>query len=77
MIKGYMLVKTEPGKEYDVAIKIRKLPHVADVTITYGLWDIVVEIVAPHMTDFDRTVMKIRGIDGIEQTATLLGHGSE
>lgn len=75
MIKGYMLVKTEPGKEYDVALKLRSLPHVSDVTITYGLWDIVVEIVAPHMVEFDKTVMKIREIEGIEQTATLLGHG--
>ncbi len=74
MIKGYMLVKTEPGKEYEVALKIRSLDYVSDVTITYGLWDIVVEIEAPGMPDFDKTVMLIRGIKGIEQTATLLGH---
>ncbi len=74
MIKGYMLIKTMPGREYDVAMKIKSIDNVVDATVTYGLWDIVVEILAPSMAEFDRTIMSIRSISGIEQTATLISH---
>lgn len=76
MIKGYMLIKTVPGREYDVAMKIKEIDNVADATVTYGLWDIVVEILAPNMAEFDRTIMSIRSIGGIEQTTTLISHES-
>ncbi len=74
MIKGFMLIKTTPGKEYEVAVKIRNIKNVVDTTVTYGLWDIVVEILAPDMVEFDKTIMNIRGVKGIEQTATLISH---
>lgn len=71
-----MLVTTKPGKEFDVAMELRKIPYVVDVDITYGLWDIVVKIQAPSLSEFDKTIQAIRSLKGIEQTATLVSQGT-
>ncbi|MEM3893202.1 MAG: Lrp/AsnC ligand binding domain-containing protein [Thermofilum sp.] len=76
MVTGYMLVTTKPGKEYDVAMELKKIQYVVEVDITYGLWDIIVKIQAPSLAEFDRTIQTIRSLKGIEQTATLLSQGS-
>lgn len=76
MVTGYMLVTTKPGKEFDVAMELRKIQYVVEVEVTYGLWDIVVKIQAPSLAEFDRTIQTIRGLKGIEQTATLVSQSS-
>ncbi len=72
MIKGYILVTTKPGKEYEVASEIMKIQFVSDVDVTYGLWDIVVKVEAPSLSDLDKVISAIRSIKNIEQTATLV-----
>ncbi|PLJ77625.1 MAG: hypothetical protein B7L53_05805 [Thermofilum sp. NZ13] len=72
MVKGYILVSTKPGKEYEVASEIMKIPFVSDVDVTYGLWDIVVRVEAPSLSDLDKIISNIRTLKFIEQTATLI-----
>uniref|UniRef100_A0A7C1TB05 Lrp/AsnC family transcriptional regulator n=1 Tax=Thermofilum pendens TaxID=2269 RepID=A0A7C1TB05_THEPE len=74
MVTGYVLITTRPGREYDVASELRKIPNVVDVDVTYGLWDIIAKIEAPSLVEFDRTLAKIRELRDIEQTATLVSH---
>ncbi len=73
-LKAYLLVKTVPGKEYEIAVKIKGHRGVHDVTVTYGLWDMVVEIRVENLYELDKLVTNIRSLEGIEQTTTLLGH---
>ncbi|MEZ0345531.1 MAG: Lrp/AsnC ligand binding domain-containing protein [Infirmifilum sp.] len=72
MVKGYILVITKPGKEYEVAREILKMSFVDDVDVTYGLWDLVVRVEAPSFTDLDKIISAIRSLKDIEQTATLV-----
>ncbi|AKG38936.1 MAG: Lrp/AsnC ligand binding domain-containing protein [Infirmifilum sp.] len=72
MVKGYILVITKPGKEYEVAREILKMPFVDDVDVTYGLWDLVVRVNAPSFPELDKVIMTIRSLKDIEQTATLV-----
>lgn len=76
MVTGYMLVTTKPGREFDVALELKKIQYVVEVDITYGLWDIIVKIQAPSLTEFDKTIQIIRSLKGIEQTATLVSQSS-
>lgn len=72
MVRGYILVITKPGREYDVAREILRMPFIEDVDVTYGLWDLIVRVEAPSMSDLDRVISMIRSLKDIEQTATLV-----
>jgi len=75
-VTAYLLATVEPNKEYELAEEISKMPGVKKVTITFGMWDLVVEIEAPNREELGRIVTKIReGLKerGLERTCTLLG----
>ena len=70
---AYLLVNVRPQKEYDIAKEIEKFRNIKEVTITYGLWDIVVKVRAPSLEELDKIVHSIRQINGVERTTTLIG----
>ncbi len=72
-ITAYILLNIRTGKEYEIADKLKSMELVKEVTITYGLWDIVAKIEVKSMSELDKIVFNIRNIDGVEQTATLVG----
>ncbi|ABL78070.1 Lrp/AsnC ligand binding domain-containing protein [Thermofilum pendens] len=74
MVKGYILINTRPGKEYDVANQLKTFPFVNDVDITYGLWDIIIKIQAPSLAELDKIISMVRGLKDVEQTVTLVAH---
>ena len=39
--KAFVLIKTDPGREREVADKLNKLPEVKEVHIITGEWDIL------------------------------------
>lgn len=71
-ITAYILANVRTGKEYEVVDIIRKMKGVIEVSLTYGLWDLVAKVEAEDMSDLDRIVSDIRKINGVEQTATLV-----
>lgn len=72
-IIAYILANVRTGKEYEVIDAIRKMEGIVEVTLTYGLWDLVAKVETNSMSDLDRIVTSIRRIEGVEQTATLVG----
>ena len=72
-VKAYFLANVKQGTEHDVAQKIRKMKEVTEVTVTYGLWDLVVRIEAETLGHLDKIVTDIRQIKEVEQTSTLIG----
>jgi DNA-binding Lrp family transcriptional regulator len=72
-VKAYFLANIKQGTEHEVAQKIRKMKEVTDVTVTYGLWDLVVRIEAKTLGHLDKIITEIRQIKEIEQTTTLIG----
>jgi len=75
-VTAYVLATVKSGKEYDIAEKVMKYRGVKKVTITYGMWDMVIEIEADSREEVGRVVTKIRDDlkdEGLETTLTLLG----
>jgi DNA-binding Lrp family transcriptional regulator len=61
------------GKEHDAAQKIRKTKEVTEVTVTYGLYDVVIRIEAKSLGQLDKIVTDIRQMAEIKQTSTHVG----
>jgi len=73
-IKAFILVNTEVGREHEIAEKIRRLGSgIAEVVVTYGQFDLVVKIEVDDFRRLDELVTKIRELDGVTSTITLIG----
>jgi len=71
-IRAFMTVAVE-GNQVDRVIKaLRGEPAVAALHSTNGRWDIVAELRADSLEEFDRVLARIRLVEGISQTETSL-----
>ena len=72
MEKAYVLIGCELGYENEVVSKLREIKGVKKATITYGDYDIVVEVEAPSESQMDKLVTKtIRQLPNIRSTITV------
>lgn len=73
MIKSYTLVRVKPANDKTVYSKIRELKEVRGVFVTYGEYDLIVEIEVSDLNDLDSFIFsKLRAIEGVESTTTLI-----
>ncbi|MFH1328091.1 MAG: Lrp/AsnC ligand binding domain-containing protein [Candidatus Bathyarchaeota archaeon] len=74
--KVYVLIKVEPGKDFDVFSKIRDLQHkypIQEISSVYGEFEIITKIQIASPADLEDFVMKtIRKIPGVKETVTLI-----
>jgi Lrp/AsnC family transcriptional regulator for asnA, asnC and gidA len=77
--KAFVLIKTDPGRERDVADRLNKLPEVREVHIITGEWDILAvveterELVLPTDEKVLELVMdKITTMSHIQDTNTMI-----
>jgi len=74
-LRGYILIKLVPGFESEALSKIRATPGVVEVSPVFGHWDAIAIGEAQSLHALSMLIInQIRGIQGIEQTETLL-HG--
>ncbi len=75
IIRCYVLISTEVGREYEVASSIKRNfgDKIDEVVITYGLYDIVVRIITNSLKTVDEIVTGIRTLPGVKETVTLIG----
>lgn len=71
-IRGLMTVAVEGNRVESVVKALRGDPAVTSLHTTNGRWDIVVEIRADNLQDFDQVLARIQRIDGISRTETSL-----
>jgi DNA-binding Lrp family transcriptional regulator len=71
IVKAYVIANVKCGREHDAAQKISETKEVADVLVTYGLYDIVVRIEAKSLGQLDKIVTDIRQMEEIQQISTL------
>jgi DNA-binding Lrp family transcriptional regulator len=70
---AYILVKCEPSFEEQVFNSLKKTKRVVQVDQVYGShYDIVVKIKCDVLKELNSTVWRIRRINGIRFTQTLL-----
>ncbi len=68
----YILVNTQVGKEDEILAKIRGMDYVTEAYIVYGEFDIIAKLELPQLEMLDAVVSKIRGIEGVTKTSTLI-----
>jgi DNA-binding Lrp family transcriptional regulator len=72
MISAYILITIQPGKT-DKAIKeMRKLDHVAKISVIAGEYDIVVRAQVKNLEELLNVTDKIQMIDGVTKTTTQI-----
>ncbi len=71
-IRALMTVAVEGNRSAPVLAALRGDPAVSALHTTNGRWDIVAELRADSLPDFDRVLSRIRLIAGIANTETSL-----
>jgi len=71
MVAG-MLIRTAPQKSKEVYWKLKNLEGVANIVRVFGRYDLVVMIRALDIDAAGKLVTKIREVEGITYTETLI-----
>lgn len=76
MVISYTLARVQPAKDVVVYNKIKELAEVKEVITTYGEYDIIIKVEVESLEHLDDFVFsKLRTIDGVEATTTLIRAG--
>ena len=72
MAKAIILITAHPGKDREVAGKVKKIEGVENVYLTAGRYDVVAEAQTPDDDSMlALTYDRVRIIDGIRETHTM------
>jgi len=71
-VRGIMMVEVEGHAADRVIRALGGFPEVSAIHTTNGRWDLVVELAAETLTDFDAMLRRIRLIPGITNSETSL-----
>ena len=72
MHKGFVLLNCDLGAEEFIVEELKKISQVSQSYVTFGAYDIIVEINADSQDSFDETVsLKIRRLTRVVSTMTL------
>jgi DNA-binding Lrp family transcriptional regulator len=69
---GFVLLNCDLGAEEYLLEEIKQIPEVKQAYLTFGAYDIIIEIHAKSAEEFDKTVSnKIRRLSRVMSTMTL------
>jgi len=72
MHMGYVLLNCDLGAEEYVVEELQQIPEVKRVHMTFGAYDVIVEVHAESQEEFEKTVSnKIRKLARVVSTMTL------
>lgn len=71
-VRAIMLILVAGKSTTAVIRSLRGIPELEALHTTNGAWDLVAEINAPSLQDFDRVLRTVREIDGVENSETSL-----
>lgn len=71
-VHAIMSIEVTGKSTADVIKKLRGIPEIPRLHSTNGAWDLIVEIVAPTLSEFDRVLRDVRIIDGILNSETSI-----
>jgi hypothetical protein len=73
MTKGYLLIKLVPGLEAETLSQIRATQGILEVNLVFGQWDAIAVAEAKTLFELTKIVVgEVRGIQGVQDTTTLL-----
>ena len=71
-IRAIMMIEVAGRSTTAVIRQLRGLPELHSLHTTNGAWDLIAEIRAMSLSDFDRVLREVRTIDGILNSETSL-----
>ena len=71
MVAG-VLINTEPTKTNSVYEQLKNMEGIANITAVFGRFDLVVMIRALDLDAGSKLISKIRNVDGVTATETLI-----
>ena len=73
MVKGYLLIKLVPGLETEAMSQIRATHGILEVNLVFGGWDAIAVAEAKSLFEMARMIVgEVRGIQGVQETTTLV-----
>ncbi len=69
-VRAIMSIEVTGKSTSEVIKKLRGIPELHRLHTTNGSWDLVAQIVAPTLSDFDRVLREVRMIDGVLNSET-------
>jgi DNA-binding Lrp family transcriptional regulator len=78
MVVSYTLARVMPAQDKEVFKQVLALKEVKRVILAYGVYDMMITIETENVEELDDIVFnKIRKIEGIDSTTTLIGAKKE
>ena len=71
-VRAMMLVEIAGHKTQSVIKALRGVPEIRALYSTHGKWDIVAEVEAANLMEFDAILRQVRSMEGISKTETSL-----
>lgn len=71
-VHAIMMIEVSGKSTTSVIRKLRGLPELRQLHSTNGKWDLVAQLTAVNLTDFDRVLRDVRGVDGITNSETSI-----
>jgi len=72
MSSAFVLLNTEAAAEEKVLDRLRRLENVSEAYVSFGVHDIIAKIETDSMDSTKKTISKIRRIQQIKSTVTLI-----
>lgn len=71
-VKAVMLIEVAGHSTTQIIRKLRGIPELVALHSTNGAWDLVAQINATSLADFDRVLRNVRAIDGVMNSETCI-----
>jgi DNA-binding Lrp family transcriptional regulator len=72
LVRAVMMIEVEAKASNKVVKRLYGYPEVRKLHSTNGHWDLVAELVAGSLEEFDELLNRIRTVDGIKSTDTSI-----
>ncbi|GBL42109.1 hypothetical protein LBMAG54_06890 [Nitrosopumilaceae archaeon] len=77
MHTGFILLNCDLGAEEYIVEELKQMPNIKNAHLTFGAYDVIVEVNTENQQAFDKTVAGIRKLSRVESTMTLSVINSE
>jgi DNA-binding Lrp family transcriptional regulator len=73
MAKAYVLINSEIGGEQEVVDQLKAMPEVVEVSVVYGVYDVIVKLEAETMEVLKEIITsKVRHLNKVRSTMTMI-----
>jgi len=71
MYKGFILLNCDLGSEEYIVDELKQMQKISNAYLTFGAYDVVVEIKAETETEFGKIISDVRKLSRVVSTMTL------